>query len=166
MTDAVIIGIDNGISGALIALDVSRNMVVHTSKTPLREIGKDRSIDQKELAGLIAKWCEPYSNAAIIFEQGQKFPGFGCKGNFSNGYSFGVVHTIAELSGLPYRIVNPQTWQKWAFQDMRGLKKGNTKGASYEYVKRNYPNFQTTKSNDGVNDAICMGAYGRNVVWL
>lgn len=163
------IGIDNGTSGGIAIIDGDSGTVLKLELMPVYDIGSTTFIDEEKLKEIIE-----YSPCHIIFEQGQKNPLFGTKGNFSNGYSFGVVNTVIRMLKKPHTLVNPQTWQKALFQDVRGLMKSkanpkgmSTKDASFEMCKRLYPEIsllptpRSKKPHDGLADALLMAVYGR-----
>lgn len=160
------IGIDNGISGSIAAIEFSegvRPKVVMCRLMPTITVGKNEYIDEGALLREL-KAGDNYKNVVVAFEIGQRNPLFGTKGNFSNGYSYGVVKTVVRLMGVPHIEVNPKTWQKVIFQDIKGADM-STKDASIEYCRRMYPE-QTllpsprcSKKHDGMADALCIASY-------
>jgi|GEM_PF-5808564 len=164
------IGIDNGITGAFAVL---RSTGIHTVvPVPVKQLGGDRFIDASALVEMIR--AEP--NPQTIYEQGQKQPKWGCKGNFANGFSHAVVDTVLEVLKVPYRGINPKTWQEHAFKDMRGAAKAiakdlDTKDCSIEFCRRTFPQVRLTRSDrctvpdNNFADALCMAWYARNVVF-
>ena len=163
------IGIDNGISGALAA--IYPDGTVEVVDMPVISVGKANRID----ALAVYTWikvaaAESGAPAFVTFEQGQKNPLFGTKGNYSNGYSCGVVETLIQFAArdgfVTYQCVNPRTWQKDMFKDLRGVGDGDTKGASIEVCRRLFPQLSLVPPrcrlpHDGWADAICMAEYGR-----
>lgn len=150
------IGIDNGISGAIAILDD----VPRVCLMPTYKVGVSEFIDPTELMEILLSVDDPF----VVFEQGQKNPLFGTKGNFSNGYSFGVVNAVLKLGKIPHTLVNPKTWQKVMFKDIK--KDKGTKGASIEVCGRLYPNLcikteRMMKPHDGMADAVMMATYGK-----
>lgn len=169
------IGIDNGITGAVAFLRSTGNHIV--VPVPTKTIGGDRFIDAGALIGLIQQEENPH----VVYEQGQKQPKWGCKGNYANGFSHAVVDTALEALNVlslpvPYKGVNPKTWQEHVFKDMRGaakalLRDGDTKGASIDFCRRMFPQVsllptaKCVKPDNNFADALCMAWYARNVVW-
>ncbi len=163
----VYIGIDNGTSGAIAAIDESG--VLDVVSMPIVVVGDSTFID----ATVVKSWLLAFRSVSttplrVTFEQGSKQPKFGTKGNFANGYSFGVIKTILELGAndglLVFQCVNPRTWQKLIFQDLRGVGNGNTKGASIEICRRRWPSVNLVPVrcrtvHDGWADALCMADY-------
>lgn len=158
------VGIDNGTSGAIAAIYPDGTYSI--AAMPVKKIGDLEFIDANELAKLLIA-LKREDDVAVVFEQGQKNPMFGTKGNFANGYSFGVVLTALELSAVRHRVVNPATWQKIVLKDVRTGKGGDTKGASILIAKRLFPGIdlkrtdRSRKDDDGFADALCMAEFGR-----
>jgi hypothetical protein len=169
MSTCTCVGIDNGTSGALAS--VKSDGTVELLSMPVRKVGDASFIDAVEVeCWLTRHYCESEVALRVTFEQGQKQPKFGTKGNFANGYSFGVVQTVLDLMAarglVRFQCVNPRTWQKMLFADLRGLAKGNTKGAAIELCRRRFPatNLVPTRCrnpHDGWADALCLAEYSR-----
>lgn len=166
------IGIDNGISGALAA--IMDDGTVDVISMPTVTVGKSTFIDACALEDWLLKhsgWSKLEGGVPrVTFEQGSKQPKFGTKGNFANGYSFGVVKTVLELQArrgnLVFQCVNAKTWQKVLFKDLRGadVEGSDTKGASLEVCRRLFPTVNLVPPrcrvpNDGWADALCMASY-------
>jgi hypothetical protein len=158
MTVTSCAGIDNGTTGAVAILREDGS--IRVERMPVFKVGKSMFIDESALSALLSEEGNPLT----VFEQGQKNPLFGTKGNFANGYSFGVVQTVLKLGKVPHLCVNPQKWQKAVFSGMRGVKDKDTKGASIEFCRRRYPQVNLIPPRcrtpfDGFADAICMAHY-------
>lgn len=160
-------GWDNGISGAYAYMsateaDANGHPLIKVGLMPTVKIGKDEYIDELEVAKLLID-LNP-SMAGI--EMGQKNPLFGVKGNFSNGYSYGVLRTVMRLNmTIPYTEINPKTWQKVIHKDIRNAEM-STKDASFEFCRRHFPwvslvPARCKKPNDGIADALCIAEYLR-----
>ena len=160
----IYIGIDNGISGALAALNKTTG-ALSAIVMPTVEVRKNNYIDDRA----VRDWILAFENAGqqriyVVYEQGQKQPMFGCKTNFAQGYSFGVIATIMSQNNISCMAVNPKDWQKPIFTGIRGDAK-DTKGASIEFVRRTYPTFDmrpTARSknpHDGIADSVCIATW-------
>jgi hypothetical protein len=161
------VGIDNGCSGAVAAIEVTNGStpkVILCNTMPITSIGKNTYIDEQAVYDTLVSLKEKYQDIVIGFEIGQRQPIFGTKGNFANGYGYGVIKTVVRLTGIPHIEVNPRTWQKAIFQDIRGADM-STKDASIEYCRRTYPEqtllptARCTKKHDGMADALCIASY-------
>ena len=162
---------DNGVSGAFAAIEFQEGKkpkVVMCKLMPTVSIGKNEYIDEDAIWKDIMEYKDKHEDIVASFEIGQRNPLFGTKGNFSNGYSYGVIKTVVRLSGVRHIEVNPKTWQKVIFQDIKGADM-STKDASIEYCRRTYPE-QTllptprcSKKHDGMADALCIASYAARV---
>jgi hypothetical protein len=159
----IYVGIDNGISGACAALSPNDGKITK-SLMPCRTVrGKDY-IDEIALHQWLSQLGVAHTDIFVVYEQGQLQPKFGCKTNFAQGYSFGVVSTVLSMGAIPHMAVNPKMWQKDIFAGLRGDSK-DTKGASIEFCRRTYPNLDLRASercrvpHDGIADALCMATW-------
>jgi len=153
------VGVDNGTTGAVAILRPDNTLVV---KTPVRQVGKDTVLDARALANLFSTIPNPH----IVFEIGQKQPIFGTIGNYANGRSHGVLETVIELLGCPYRPVNPKDWQSDCFKGMRKAGE-DTKAASEEFCRRTFPQVNLVAPgcrvvHTGFTDALCMAWWAKN----
>lgn len=116
MADAVmmVIGIDPGASGALVAMSADgtllwvRDMPVHT----VARDGKQRTVvDARALAAhLVGDLYRGPLTVAV--EDVGYIPGDGGLGAFAFGRAVGIVHGVVGALGLPMRTVRPQVWRK------------------------------------------------------
>lgn len=168
----IYIGIDNGVTGA-IAIVPNYEGAPRWEKVPVEEIGTKETVDPAATWKLLKSVCETakadQARVVVVFEQGQKQPKFGCKGNFSNGMNFGLVWSLLAAAsiefGLTYHNVNPKTWQAVILKDLRGATL-DTKAAAIAYCARTYPLIpliigRCRNPHDGAADALCMADYGR-----
>lgn len=159
------VGIDNGVSGGMAVID-ERGILFDARLVPTKKIGDTKVIAVNEL--LMLSQCFWNKNCDKVFftlEQGQKQPLFGCKGNFANGYSMGLVEGMLITMGVPYGLANPKTWQEAVFKDMRGYTKGkknDTKSLAIEWCARRFPSHKIEDHN--IADAVCLAWYGRSQI--
>ncbi len=159
----IYVGIDNGISGACAALRPGTGEL-SAILMPTREVGKDTHIDDGALAAWLLDLYPDRSRIFVTYEQGQKQPKFGCKGNFAQGYSFGVIATLTSQLRLARMAVNPRDWQKTIFIGIRSAG-DDTKTASVEFCRRTYPYFdlrptpRSRNPHNGISDAICIATW-------
>lgn len=150
-------------------------MSVVAVNMPTSDVGGHSVIDPLAVYDTLKSWAsESDGRAMVIFEQGQKNPKFGTKGNYGNGYACAVVDTVLRLAArdgfVRFQCVNPRTWQDAVFKDLRGFKRGetNTKEAAIAVCGRLYPDFSLVPArcrvpHDGWADALCMAEYARRV---
>jgi hypothetical protein len=163
------IGIDNNPSGAVSHLLPDGTATV--ADMPTYSLGGKDYVDA---AGLWETHIRPHMpDAMVIFEQGQKNPLFGTKGNYTNGASFAAVHAMLRLMKVRHQLVNPKTWQKVMFRDVSmgtapKLKKDSkaTKDASVYVCKNLFPQINLVpprcrNENDNWSDALLIAEYAR-----
>lgn len=151
----IYMGIDNGISGGFGVVN-SEKRLISFGLIPTSKVGKETEIDLLKLKEIIKMFGVTF----VALEQGQKQPRFGCKGNYSAGYSYGRVSGMLETIQMPRVFLNPKTWQPVIFKDMRGYVSGgknDTKSLSIEYVKRQFAH--ESIKNHNITDGICIAAY-------
>lgn len=156
----IYIGVDNGNSGAISI--IYPTTAIWTCLMPTIKVGKETWIDDIVLRDILNAAGE---NKFVVFEQGQKQPKFGCKGNFSQGYSFGVVRTTIRQNGIPHTAVNPRDWQKAMHLGVRSAGM-DTGAASIEACRRLFPDVSLVPPgcrvpHDGIADALLMAEWGR-----
>jgi hypothetical protein len=164
----IYIGIDNSYTGAIAAIEcdgTGSKKIAYCSVMPTTSVAKNTYIDEEAVSNTLREiTVNANGNVMVGFEIGQKNPLFGTKGNFSNGYSYGVIKTVIRLSKLPHIEVNPRTWQKEMFKDIKGAEM-STKDASFEFCRRTFPDQsllatpRCKKPHDGMADAICIAFY-------
>lgn len=105
---SVILGIDPGVSGALV-LRTDEGLQVRDM--PVVEVRGKRHICPHALRHAIMSefWCLPNM---IVLEHVQGVQGSGATSAFSFGRGFGLVEGVIAGIGLPLTLVRPQTWTK------------------------------------------------------
>jgi len=118
----IIIGIDNGISGALVALSAYSGMVLESILMPTRITGSSRECD----AIAVCEWIEKFQysdEVAVALETPGKYSP-GTLALCSMWDCYGVLRGILESCNIRHIRVDPQIWQK----EMLGkVPKGETK---------------------------------------
>lgn len=122
-----ILGVDNGISGA-IALAVGTSILIRP--TPCL----DDRFDIPALAALV----KSLGPDIVVLEKTQKQPRFGCRNNFTNGYCAGQWDAVLAILGMPAAYVDPKVWQKSILKGFRGIRE-DTKTASVEMARFLWP---------------------------
>lgn len=104
----VIIGIDNGISGALVALSAHHGLVIDKTLMPTRPNGKSRECN----ALTLCRWLETFesSRIAVCLETPSKHsPGLLALCSMWDCY--GAIRGALESCGIQHARIAPQTWQ-------------------------------------------------------
>lgn len=156
----LIIGVDNGLDGAIVALN-STGQVQLREVTPTIGTGK-REFDDREMARILASVTSAYA-ATVFLERAQAMPGQGVSSMFSVGLGYGLWRGIIAAAGVPVEIVSPRAWQSVMFA---GVNKDDTKAASAIVASRLSPgdwrkNERCRVAHDGLTDAYCIAEYGR-----
>jgi len=102
------IGIDPGISGAIVVLE--DNYPVEWALMPTMKIGSQNRVNAVALAALL----RGYGNDSKIFayvEQVHAMPKQGVSSMFSFGHSCGVIAGVLGAFEIPVTYVTPQLWK-------------------------------------------------------
>lgn len=156
-----IIGIDPGLTGAVVAL--GNGCVPRISDTPTFEArkGKKNKTDYlpAEMAELI-RTCAVGASVHAYIEQVSAMPGQGVTSMFGFGKGFGLWLGILAALQVPYTLVTPQAWKKAM---MHG--KGD-KDAARIRAQELFPGCvsQLSRKKDiGRADALLIAEYGRTL---
>lgn len=107
----MIIGIDPGCSGALVAMDAHLRYVAHLSM-PTVKVGTKSRVN----GAAVAAWlrAQPIDITHAYLEQVGAMPGQGVSSMFTFGHAAGVVEGVLQGMCIPYTLVTPQSWKKRA----------------------------------------------------
>jgi crossover junction endodeoxyribonuclease RuvC len=146
-----ILGIDPGLTGALVFLDEKGKIVQKRVMPTVSNI-----LDTGELARILDEM-----KSRIIYcylESVHAFPGQGVSSCFKFGRTFGVCEGILAGVNIPYTLVTPQNWQKVMHQ---GIEKSlDSKERGRLAVSRLFPGVdlkatnKCKKSHGGMVDAL------------
>jgi crossover junction endodeoxyribonuclease RuvC len=118
----MIIGVDPGQSGALVALRQDGS-IIETLLMPTIKIGTKTRINGAAIAGWLAKLMWDHTaNWHAYLEQVNAMPSgppgskraMGVGSAFSFGHSAGLVEGVLTGAGIPLTLVTPQAWKKTA----------------------------------------------------
>jgi hypothetical protein len=160
-----IVGIDPGVSGAIVTLNRYGTVCVSRQPMPTLKNGLGREVlDLQAISKIFAeiKAC----NAFVAIEQLQPMPmdKGGTLANYARGRSLGVLEALCVAHGLPYQLIRPQTWQK---QMLAGVEGTDTKARSIIAAQRLFPDVnlkrteRSKKLDDGIADALLIAEYAR-----
>lgn len=102
------IGIDPGVSGALVLID--NGQPVEWAPMPTLTVGKRQRVNPAALAA----WLRQCGDAHVFIEHVGAMPGQGSASMFSFGHAAGVAEGVIAALGLPYSLIAPVTWKKRA----------------------------------------------------
>ena len=105
------IGIDPGISGAIVVLQSAKCPVpIEWMRMPTVKEGKASRVDCAELV----RFLEDFDNGHAYVEAVHAMPGQGVSSMFSFGHATGSVIGVLTAMRIPVTLVTPQTWKKRA----------------------------------------------------
>lgn len=102
------LGIDPGVSGALVLLD--NDQPVEWMMMPTVRTGAATRVS----APAVASWLRKFPIEHAWVEYVNSMPGQGVVSMFSFGHACGVVHGVLGGLEIPYTLVPPPTWKKRA----------------------------------------------------
>ena len=169
----IYIGIDNGLTGALVALSDHPGPPIASCVMPIRSKAKGNEVDAAWIANWILNWN--IGSISVLLEipgkQGARFKGK--DGKMQSGGSlalcsmwdsFGAIRGVLESRGIRHHRIAPQTWQKAI---LGNVEKGNTKPAALSKARQLWPDEswlatpKSTKPHEGLIDAALIAEYGR-----
>jgi hypothetical protein len=168
MTDKLYVGIDNGVTGAMAALD-AEGRIVHLAPLPVKTVGRMTTLDTSEFRAQLTKITNGY-RPHILVEAAQMFSP-GKKALTSTWCCYGSL--MALLDGYPWEPINPQTWQREMFAghvrevDQKEDGKQRKKTASIIVAQRLFPGAKLTRSekskvlDSNLADALLIASYAR-----
>jgi crossover junction endodeoxyribonuclease RuvC len=106
-----IIGIDPGISGAIVVLQ-SRSVPypIEWMRMPTLKVGKSSRVDCAALRSFLAN----YDVGHAYVESVHAMPGQGVASMFTFGHACGAVDGLLAALHIPMTLVTPQAWKKYA----------------------------------------------------
>lgn len=153
----VVLGIDPGQKGGIAVLGANEGEV---GVLPM-------PADVAELAAYLSSvvWSRAAGVHAYAFvERAQAMPKQGVSSMFTYGRHFGTIEGILHAMRVPYTLVRPQEWQKWAYSDVSPLLEG--KARSIDAARAMHPSValrgspRCRKDSDGLADALLIASYG------
>lgn len=157
----IYIGIDNGLTGGLVALSDHPGPPIASCVMPIRGKAKGNEVDAAWIANWILNWN--IGSVSVILEiPGKHSPGL--QALCSMWDSFGAIRGVLESRGIRHHRVAPQTWQKAI---LGNVEKGNTKPAALSKARQLWPNEtwlatpRSSKPHSGLVDAALIAEYGR-----
>jgi hypothetical protein len=142
MIPEVIIGIDNGFSGALVALDTQTLAIVDMLRMPVKKCPwRGNTVD----VAAVATWLRSFRRVrCVVFEE---CPEHANQASImrSMGYVFGQTCAAIEFAGLADRLRfvrsgNPRdSWQRVLFQGWNATIAGQTKELARQLAARHWP---------------------------
>lgn len=160
----IIIGIDPGMKGAVVAINGKTRELLRVSDCPTLKIGKTADYDIPEMASLLRGFSLGGPTMAIL-EQAQSMPDQGVASMFATGRGYGIWLGILGALEIPYQTVRPCVWTRRLFKGLPG----NGKERGILFASRTFPGIELVpkgcrKPRDGRSDAACLAYYGALLV--
>lgn len=165
-----IIGIDPGLTGAVVVVDSEYGIVVHIYDMPITKLSKGskkNQVDGKALRDILALW----PNSTVFLEQVQAMPRrdkdtgeeitMGSASSFNFGAGWGITFGVALCCCQDVRLVVPTVWKRYW-----GLLK-TEKDAARVLAIQEFPvagEALKRKKDSGRADALLIAQYGRSVL--
>lgn len=153
----VIIGIDPGCSGAIVAMTPSGHYIEHMNM-PTIKVGAKSRVNGAAVASFLRRQAYDSEGECMAFlEQVGAMPGQGVSSMFTFGHAAGVVEGILQGLMIPYTLVTPQAWKKTA-----GLI-GSDKDAARSRAIQLYPSLRILDQKakgQAVADALLIARHG------
>jgi crossover junction endodeoxyribonuclease RuvC len=153
----MIIGIDPGISGAIVLID-SHGGYIDSVMMPSIKTGKSSRVNAAAIVGFLSDYKSVICHCYI--EQVGAMPGQGTSSMFNFGHSAGVVEGLIAGMGIPYSKITPQAWKK-----AYGLI-GKDKDAARSRAVELYPSLRLLDQKgkgQAIADAIFIARHGAGV---
>lgn len=159
----LIVGIDNGLDGGLVALSDHPGPPIDTTVMPTRGKAKGNEVD----ANAIYEWllnlgCGLDRLTVVLETPGKHSPGL--MSLCSMWDSYGAIRGVLECRGIRHHRISPQTWQT---KMLPGCKKGDTKPCALQRAKQLWPSEKWLASarcrtpHTGLVDAALIAEFGR-----
>lgn len=159
----IYLGIDNGLTGGLVALSDHPGPPIAMWPMPTQGKAKGNEVDCKGVWEFVSLYFNTLEELTVLIEvPGKHSPGL--QALCSMWDSFGAIRAILESRGIRHHRVAPQTWQKYM---LGNVEKGQTKPAALAKCRQLWPDEsflrtpRCSKPDDGICDAALIAEYGR-----
>lgn len=160
----IYIGIDNGLTGGLVALSDHPGPPIECWPMPTRGKAKGNEVDAATVWDFLSKHGDWRSLTVILETPGKHSPG--AQALCSMWDSYGAIRGVLESRGIRHHRITPQSWQK---RMLVGCAKGDTKPAALARARQLWPgetwlaSTRCSKPHDGMIDAALIAEYGRTL---
>lgn len=157
----IVIGIDPGISGAVVAIEREGPVFFDTPVVTMKKSGGGNKTDF--LPANMAQILKDYSpiNCHVFIEQVGAMPSQGVTSTFGFGKGYGIWIGIIAALGLPHTFVTPQRWKKEFMLGKADKDDGRTRAIEL------FPSCcdkLARKKDIGRSDALLIAEYGRRTL--
>jgi crossover junction endodeoxyribonuclease RuvC len=152
----IFIGIDPGVSGALVAVRDDGDYIAHLCM-PVIQVGSSSRVNGAAIAAFVQSLREDHGKAHCFLEKVGSMPGQGVSSTFTFGHAAGLAEGVITGAGIPLTLVTPQGWKKHA-----GLI-GKDKDAARSRAIQLYPSLRILDQKakgQAVADALLIARFG------
>jgi len=156
----IIIGIDNGLTGGLVAIS-DMGAIIERWVMPIQGKAKGNEVAADSVLMFLDKWNRS-DITALLEVPGKHSPGVHALCSMWD--SFGAIRATLETRGIRHHRVPPQTWQKFI---LGNVEKGQTKPAALSKCRQLWPDesflatVRSSRPHEGLIDAALIAEYGR-----
>lgn len=157
-----IVGIDPGLKGAIVVMNVTKHVVPNGAVTELMVMPNNLI----KLVDMLEVYNRDGNKIRMVYiEKAQAMPKQGVSSMFKYGMGYGELLGILYALRLPHGLVHPRVWCKTMHAGLSA--KASAKERSKEAVKRLFPDVNTlatsrsTKPHEGIIDALLITEFGR-----
>lgn len=153
----MVIGIDPGITGAVVIITSNEILFYDTPKAEVKK-GKKKHNEYlpSEMADILKD--RRVCNTFAFVEKVHSMPGQGVASSFGFGFGFGLWIGILAAIEIPYTLVMPQTWKKSL---MLGKSDKDAARIRAQELFPQYSPMLNRKKDIGRADALLIAEYGR-----
>jgi hypothetical protein len=160
----IYIGIDNGLTGGLVALADHPSEPISMITMPVKGKAKGNEVDPAAIKDWLYLECEfqTLEITVIVEIPGKHSPGVNALCSMWD--SFGAIRGYLETRGIRHHRVSPQTWQKAM---LGNVEKGQTKPAALSKARQLWPGetwlatARSSKPHEGLIDAALIAEWAR-----
>jgi crossover junction endodeoxyribonuclease RuvC len=172
--DTVVVGIDPGLDGALVALVNGQPIARACWPTlALKKSGggTKREYDEPAVVALLRKVTDGL-NAHVFIEKQQAMPGQGVTSMFSTGYGYGMLRGILVALGVPWTVITAKAWQATMMAGMPHPEGKKASSQAHIVCSRLWPGLDLRASersrtpHSGICDALLISEHGRRTLGL
>ncbi|MGC9944540.1 MAG: hypothetical protein ABSE48_22170 [Verrucomicrobiota bacterium] len=155
-------GIDNGVSGGIVARFANGEWAAHP--VAVTQYNGRRVLDiHGNLAILdsLAKRAGGRDRLFVVYEQSRKNTKWGTKNSFANGQNHEFWRVLLTLEGFRFSSVDPLTWQAACSRDLPGA---DSKERALNFVRMHCPDLEwleefNVAKRKAIVDAMCVALW-------
>jgi len=161
---SVIIGIDPGKSGAVVAIDKFGVAVDSIAADDKGSYGGKEYVPQALVDWLVdLKWRETIQLAVVEVQSSR--PPEGRKSALTTGYGWGMIVGVLAALGIPYELASPVTWTKSVYGGSGKKTPSERKARSIQWARARVPSLSLVLDgrrvpHHGLSDAAALAMYG------